>query len=118
MGFVHETIGIKNLQAKRSELIEALVDSGAQFTMAPAPLLKRLGITPERRETFQLANGKKTSLRVGSAHVSLMGRSAPTAILFGPKGCEPLLGIITLEALELVVDPVRKKLRRTRMLMV
>lgn len=118
MGFVHVKIRIGNLTSHRVSTIETLVDSGAYFSMIPSPVLRGLGIRPLKRQRFQLANGKTVRYRVGEAWVSIGRDRAPTPVIFGPARSQPLLGVLTLEALCLMVDPVRKRLRKSRLLLV
>jgi hypothetical protein len=40
-----------------------------------------------------------------------MGRKAASPVIFGERGDSTLLGIVSLEALGLLLDPLRRELR-------
>jgi len=103
-------ITISDQQLATSEEVEALVDTGATNTVLPAELLQRLGIQPHRKSTFQLADGRELELEIGRAWVKVDGQREYTQVVFGPPGTEPILGAITLEEMNLAVDPVAGRL--------
>ena len=43
-----------------TERLDFLIDSGAVYSVVPAPTLERLGIRPLREEEFRLADGTST----------------------------------------------------------
>ena len=92
------------------EAIDALVDTGATYTVAPAPLLRRIGVEPIVRRQFALADGSTTEWDMGIAHVRLRGETLPSLVVFGEDDAEPLLGAVTLEEFGLGVDPVGRRL--------
>jgi clan AA aspartic protease len=104
-------------QPKRRERVRFLVDSGAIYSLAPTPVLRRLGIRPLRREEFELADGSPMHRDVGLALFRIGKKLGGSEVIFGRPQDEPLLGSVTLEALGLELDPVRRRLRRTRLLM-
>ncbi len=101
----------------RRERVRFLVDSGAIYSLAPAPVLRRLGIRPLRRDEFELADGSKMRRSVGLALFKIGNTLGGSEVIFGRSRDEPLLGAVTLEALGFELDPVRRRLRRTRLLM-
>jgi predicted aspartyl protease len=102
---------------RRRERVRFLVDSGAIYSLAPAPVLRRLGIPRLRREEFELADGSKMRRTVGLALFRIGKTLGGSEVIFGRPQDEPLLGAVTLEALGFELDPVRRRLRRTRLLM-
>lgn len=68
-----------------TEPVEFLVDSGAIYSVVPCALLDKLGIVPIALETFRLADGSTIKRGKGSA--------------------------LTLEALGLSLDPLRRELK-------
>jgi predicted aspartyl protease len=102
---------------RRRERIRFLVDSGAIYSLAPGRVLRRLGIRPLRREEFELADGSTMRRAVGLALFRIGNKLGGSEVIFGSPGDEPLLGAVTLEALGFELDPVRRRLRRTRLLM-
>ena len=110
MGAFHETIGLAARPGGPPEEIAALVDTGATYTLVPAPILRRLGVEPIRRQTFLIADGSRVEREVGWLLVRIGGEESPTVVVFGDEDAEPLLGAVTLEEFGLGVDPVRRRL--------
>jgi clan AA aspartic protease len=104
------TIDIGDPQGLRFESIDALVDTGATLTTVPAPILRRLGVVPSRRNTFRLANDQRVEMDMGETKVRVEGMETTTWVLFGDEGTTPLLGAMTLEGLLLGVDPFNERL--------
>ena len=91
----------------RFERVEALVDTGATYTVLPRRLLEELGIIPHRRARFVLADGREIELELGRAWIRINGQEEHTLVVFGE---EPLLGAVTLEELQLAPDHVSRRL--------
>ncbi len=104
---------VKN-PAHPSKIFEGrfLVDSGATYTVVPAETLKKLGIKPDRIEDFELADGTSIKRPVGSAFYEFEGRESAAPVLFGEKDDSLLLGTFTLEALGLILDPLKRQLHQ------
>ena len=58
-------IEISDLERRRSERIDAWVDTGAFHSSAPRPLLETLGVVPHEREAFMLADGRTVENDIG-----------------------------------------------------
>ena len=110
MGAFHETIGLAARPGGPPEEIAALVDTGATYTLVPAPILRRLGVEPIGRQTFLIADGSRVEREVGWLLVRIGGGERPTVVVFGDEDAEPLLGAVTLEEFGLGVDPVGRRL--------
>lgn len=68
MALTQVELQIANLsRPARTEKLVFLVDSGAIYTVAPARVLRRLGIRPLVKEDFLLADGSKRTRRKGGA---------------------------------------------------
>jgi len=109
MGTFRVAIEVGDLQGRRWEALEALVDSGATYTVIPAPILKGLGLEPYDRRPFILADERQVEMEIGLAWVRAEGRSTMATVIFG-EGDQALLGAHTLEGLGLGVDPLRRRL--------
>jgi clan AA aspartic protease len=111
MGDVHVRMAITNPRtgAKSTE-VTALADTGATLTMIPGSMLERLGIEKVDSVRFVLADGRRTTRRVGHAMVTVNGKSTPCRVVFGRSGDAALLGLTVLEQLGLAVDPVQRRL--------
>jgi clan AA aspartic protease len=113
MGVTHVTTRVRQLSGRgRSYQAEFLVDTGAFDCMAPASKLKAIGIKPEGKSIYELADGRPIELPYGFARISFIGTETVTKIAFGPEDSEPLLGVIALESTGLLVDPKNRTLRR------
>ncbi len=110
MGTFKVKLEIGDPQGRRWETVEALVDTGASFSMVPRPLLERLGIIPQEKVPFQLADGRSIQCDVAQTQVRIDGRIRTTLVVFGESGTDPLLGAYTLEGFLLAPDPVNRRL--------
>ena len=102
---------------ERTETVEALVDSGAVYSVIPAAVLDRLGIQPITEQSFRLADGSKIVRRKGIAYFKYGDRVGGADVIFGEEGDSNLLGALTLEALALSLDPLRRELRELPMIL-
>jgi clan AA aspartic protease len=110
MGTFSVRIEVGDPGGERFEALEALVDTGATYTMVPAPTLERLGVSRHARERFTLADGRDVELDFGHTWVRIDGRTVITLVVFGEPGTRSLLGAYTLEGVRLAADPVARRL--------
>lgn len=110
MGTFHTAIEVGASADGPFEAVDALVDSGATYTLLPAPVLERLGVQPTRRRTFVLADGSVHDLDMAWVFVRLRGETNPSLVVFGPAGATALLGAVTMEEFALGIDPLRQEL--------
>lgn len=96
---------------RKTKKISLLVDSGAIYSVVPKDILRRLGMKPHSTKTFTLADGSGISRRIGDAIFKLNGHQGASPVIFGEKGDSALLGTVSLEALGLLLDPIRRELR-------
>src|SRR5215213_9707531 len=114
MGLTHVAVKIGNLGSRKLYNAEFLVDTGAVESMAPASELKRVGIKPVGRRTYELASGELREYEYGLAQLSFMDEITSTDIIFGPDNAEPILGVLALEGAGFIVDPKSQTLRKLR----
>ncbi len=88
-----------------------LVDSGAIYSVVPRRILTEIGVVPDSVEWFSLADLTQIERDVGQAAFTHRGRTRVLPVMFGEEGDATLLGVMTLEALGLVLDPVRREIR-------
>ena len=110
MGTFSVAIGIGDLHGETFEEIEAIVDTGATTTVIPGSALRRLGIAPTKRETFEYAGGERVELDMAEAKARVADRETTTWVIFGEEGTSALLGAYTLEGMFLAVDPYAQRL--------
>ena len=111
MGHVRQEV---ELTAEKSTRVRMLVDTGATFSVIPKTLAQAIGVKPRGKPyTVTLADGRRVKCAAGFVDYRIGKREAPGIILIGDVA-EPLLGVETLEALGLAVDPRRGRLMPTR----
>ena len=110
MGTFTTTVEIGSPGGERFVSVEAVVDTGASYSMFPRRILEPLGIHPIDQDEFNLADGRKVRRDVAVATVRLDGRVRPTICVVGDDSTKPLLGAITLETFGLAADPVNRRL--------
>ncbi|MDQ2922556.1 MAG: aspartyl protease [Acidobacteriota bacterium] len=96
---------------------EFLVDGGAKYTLLPLKNWKAIGLKPERRLTFVLADGTKIKRKISECYISLPQGKTHTPVVLGKPGDEALLGVVTLEELGLVLSPFQRSLQPARMML-
>ena len=87
-----------------------LVDTGSEFTWAPAAVLEELGVAREGVQRFIVADGRVLERAIGIAIVHAEGTLAPDWVVFAEAGDMVLLGAHSLEGLNLRVDSRAKRL--------
>ena len=96
---------------RRSATLDFLVDSGAAYSLVPSSILKRLGVKTTSKRTFILADGSSVEREMGNAIFRLNGNEGASPVIFGQKDDSTLLGMVSLEALGLILDPLKRELR-------
>ena len=110
MGVFNWPVRLDSMDGQRFLEIEAMVDTGAGYTIVPSNLLKNLGVSPIDKINLVLADGRLVEYDLGEARATIDGRSIATIVVFGEDNAIALLGAYTLEGLRLTVDPVHGKL--------
>jgi predicted aspartyl protease len=88
-----------------------LVDTGSEYTWAPAKSLEKIGIDREKKDVlFVMAHGQQVTRSVGFAIIRLDKNFTVDEVVFAETGDLLLLGARSLEGLNLTVDSRRKKL--------
>src|SRR5437667_3362633 len=88
-----------------------LVDSGAAYSIVDKGTLRKLGIRPTSTRTFILADGTEVTRNTGAALFRFHGAEGASTVIFGEPRDATLLGVVTLEELGLILDPMRRELR-------
>jgi len=89
----------------RSARVRVLADSGARMLMLPQELVESLGLLEVRRARVTYADERTEERPIAEAITIRVGnRSTLVQCIVGPRGSEPLLGQIELEAMDLLVD--------------
>jgi predicted aspartyl protease len=118
MGHVRVPIKLAN-PADRARLIDiesALVDTGATFTTIPRNLADRLNLDLVGKRLARSAAGP-VSIDESYAYFEYDGRRTVTPVWISDSYDGVLIGVITLEALGLAVDPGSGRLIESELLL-
>jgi predicted aspartyl protease len=98
-------------RARSAIMPKMLIDTGSEYTWIPTKILEKIGVQREKKDVlFVTANGQKITRSVGFAIIRLDKYLTVDEVVFAEEGDLSLLGARTLEGLNLMVDPKRKKL--------
>lgn len=104
---------------------EFLVDTGAHDTIVPRKHLEAVGIEPRASREYEMADGNGVRFDLGLASIEIMGEFAGVTVLFGSDDAEPVLGVITMQAVGVELDlrneclrlgPTKRMTHRRRLL--
>jgi predicted aspartyl protease len=111
MGTFYTKCKIENVADRDKSFVVSrlLVDTGSDYTWAPARELEKIGVDREK-VVFVMANGQHITRSLGFVIIRLDGYFTVDEVVFAEKGDLLLLGARSLEGLNLRVDSKRKKL--------
>ena len=111
LGHIYAEVTVRPLaRSHKSWTGRMLVDTGATDTFLPASVLRKLGIQPSDRRSYELADGTDVELPIGFGVVEVLGRAAGGTLVFAGEKEEPLLGVTVLESAGFWIDPQRERL--------
>jgi predicted aspartyl protease len=108
------TVGclLKNQIAREKavKIPRLMVDTGIEATWIPRRQLDQIGVKPEKRQTFTMANGQQVYRDVGYAMIRVNDAETVDEVVFAEAGDLILLGARALEGLRLWIDAHGKRL--------
>ena len=110
MGTFSVPIEIRNQVTGEFLQIDALVDTGATYTLLPSDMLHGLGVESIAQRDFELADHRRVRYDVGEVRLRLNQDELTVLVVFGTEGSDPLLGATALELFGLAADPVNQRL--------
>ena len=110
MGAFVVDIEVGDPAASRFETVEALVDTGATYTLLPASLLESLEVAPISSQGFILADGRRILRDIGETPIRIGGRTFHSPVVFSDENSNALLGAVTLQVFGLGVDTLNERL--------
>ena len=110
MGEFTWPVGVWSGDGERMESVDALVDTGASYSLFPRSMLERLGIAILERYGFEMADRSIVEYDVGEALLRVNSRERTTSVMFGDDDDQPLIGANALQEFLLLVDPVAEEL--------
>lgn len=111
MGLTYATLKLTNFFGHQRVEVNALVDTGAKFMRVSEEIALQLG--------FDIAEMSRQVVTLADGHQRKVPKIAPIEIAFGNRtyvteavvlGNEALLGVIPMEAMDLIVDPRQQTL--------
>jgi clan AA aspartic protease len=111
MGLTYARLKLTNLFNHQIVEINALVDTGATFMCVTEEIALQLGfdITEVGQQMVTLADGHQLKVpKIAPIEIAFENRTYVTEAVV--LGNEPLLGVIPLEAMDLIVDPRQQSL--------
>jgi clan AA aspartic protease len=94
----------------------ALVDTGATYTIVPWSVYEKLNLMIIGKKMVETAKGP-TELDESFLVIEIKGKRAVTPVLISRDLKDVLVGVLTLEALGLAVDPTTGELKESRILL-
>ena len=110
MGQFFWPVGVLSADGERMETVDAMVDTGASYSMFPQSMLERLGIEKRFLLPFEQAEGSVIDRDVGQAVLVINDTDSSMRVIFGPEGSDPLIGSNALQEFLLLIDPVGEQL--------
>ena len=108
---IHVDVTLSNpTDRSRSWTGPLLVDTGATNSVVPRPILGTIGVVPEGRKTYELADGTEVQMDIATIRIALMGELTAGLVVFGRADAEPLLGVTALESVGVEVCPRNQQL--------
>ncbi len=101
----------------KTATLNFLVDTGAPYTLVPSEEWQRLELPPKRVVQLSLADGTRIERKVSECHIALPQGEGHTPVILGEPGDEPLLGVVTLEVLGFVMNPLTRTLQPMRVML-
>lgn len=110
MGIFSHQITVLSADGSRSEVVDALVDTGSTYFWLTEVFLRELGYQPVVTRQLVTATGEEVERGLAPVLVRLNDETLPVLCIFGDETSRPLIGAMVLEAFSLGVDPVNQKL--------
>lgn len=116
MGHIEAELRISNLAGTKARKVTALADTGATLTVIPQRLADELEL--EKLGTAKVATGAgELELSRAAARLSIGQRETVQDVLVSDIIDRVLLGVVTLEAMGLALDPLTGELKERRLLL-
>jgi len=113
MGLIQVTVNLRSLSSKNGGYDGLfLVDTGATDSLAPGAELRRIGVEPVGKTSYELADGTLQEYSFGLVQIQFMGEITAGRVIFGPDNASPILGVTALESVGITIDPANRTLKR------
>ncbi|MCK4805333.1 MAG: aspartyl protease family protein [Spirochaetes bacterium] len=103
---------------EKEKAVSLLIDSGVHYTLLPQDVWKDIDLKPKRNMEFILSDGTKIKREVSECYIELEMGEGHTPVVLGEKDDEAILGVVTLEILGLVFNPLKRTLSPMKALLI
>jgi hypothetical protein len=107
-GITRVSATVRNILTGKAFTTDFLLDPEVKNSVAPALELKKIGIEPVGKRTYNVGEDKFNEYEHGFAEISFLKEIIVTHILFGPDDAQPVIGALTLSVAGIVVDSPSK----------
>jgi len=111
MMLTHVEVTLTNLVTRAELTTDFTINREAKDSIVPTSELRTIGIEPQGKRAYQLANCF-AEYEFGFAELTFLDERVFGQVLFGPEDVEPVLGTISLLAAGFVVDSENETLRK------
>lgn len=94
-----------------------LVDSGATYSVIPDGDWQAIELSPKRSASLSLADGTIIERQVSECHISLPQGEGHSPVILGEPGDAAVLGVVTLENIGLILNPLTRTLQPMRLIL-
>jgi len=91
---------------RRTSPVEVMVDTGSELSWLPKKELLSIGVKPEEKKRFAMANRQTIERDIGYAILTSEGYSTIDEVVFAEDGDMSLLGVRTIEGFSVMVDNI------------
>jgi predicted aspartyl protease len=99
------TVSNSQVLTKRTDEIEAVVDSGSLYAWIPRAQAEKVEIAKVGRQRFRTITGQIAERDYGAAIVTVDGALGVSEIVFAEPGDGTVLGALAMEGLGIKIDP-------------
>ena len=85
MGVFSVVVEVGDVRGEQYEPMELVVDTGSSYTTLPASKLAALGVQPQAKQRFVLADGRVVDGDVGQVWLRIDGRALMTVVAFAEE---------------------------------
>lgn len=118
MGLMHVAAVVRRADGRGKPVaLRLLVDTGAVYSVLPLEVWRVLRLRAMDRADFTLADGSVITRDVSECRFEMQGKRATSPVVLGEGGEGPLLGVVTLETLGLMLNPLTREVRPMRLLL-
>lgn len=114
MGHIYVDSIVQSKDGDRT--VKMFVDTGSTFSMLPQALVAELAMIQlsGSKQRVELADGSVKEYPVAIGNIEVAGRKSTGERFLIAEVSEPVLGVLTLEALGLTVDPTTGEVKASR----